>query len=436
MSMPTQWERMGTPTQCDMLCDTFMVSLVAYSASYSKPEWEIMVVIKASIIVCIKPMTLTNIIVDVLSIIFRHSLLLTSICCDDAYPVMPRDSTLAGCDRLYRRFLMVVLLIVSTDESLRSSVVQGGSRGSFEFGVGTAEEGVVVYLVSKYEFWLQEVHFLRYVVNRLAGYYRRFITDFSKIAKPLTSLKQKNRNEIRYHPRKSNVVAEALSRKERVKPRRVENTTAEMLRGLDQLMERKEDGEDYKMEKLARLYIDKIVAEHEVPMSIISNRDGRFTSRVLEILQKALGTRLDMMSISYHPQTDEQSERTIQTLEDMLRASPVLWAEIRESKLIGLELVQDKGKAQSADANLHVHLEEIKVDKTLRFVEEPVEIINREVKSLKRVRLLSEIVILIWDQMSTPTQWERMGTPTQCDMMCDTFLVSLVTYSASYSKPE
>ncbi|GKD99449.1 putative reverse transcriptase domain-containing protein [Tanacetum coccineum] len=54
---------------------------------------------------------------------------------------------------------------------------------------------------------------------------------------------------------------------------------------------------------------------------------------------KALGTRLDM-STAYHPQTDGQSERTIQTLEDMLRASPVLWAEIGERRLIGPELVQ------------------------------------------------------------------------------------------------
>ncbi|GKG21189.1 putative reverse transcriptase domain-containing protein, partial [Tanacetum coccineum] len=77
--------------------------------------------------------------------------------------------------------------------------------------------------------------------------------------------------------------------------------------------------EDYSMEKLARLYIDEIVARHGVPMSIILDRDEWFTSRFWQTLQKALGTRLDM-STAYHPQTDGQSERTIQTLEDMLRA--------------------------------------------------------------------------------------------------------------------
>ncbi|GKC83134.1 putative reverse transcriptase domain-containing protein [Tanacetum coccineum] len=140
--------------------------------------------------------------------------------------------------------------------------------------------------------------------------------------------------------------------------------------------------EDYSMEKLARLYIDEIVARHGVPTLIISDRDGRFTSRFWQTMQKALGTRLDM-STAYHPQTDGQSERTIQTLEDMLRAcvidfggswnihlplaefsynnsyhssircapfealygrkcrSPVLWAEIGDSGLIGPELVQE-----------------------------------------------------------------------------------------------
>ncbi|GJW85109.1 putative reverse transcriptase domain-containing protein [Tanacetum coccineum] len=55
------------------------------------------------------------------------------------------------------------------------------------------------------------------------------------------------------------------------------------------------------------------------PVSIISDRDGKFTSHFWKTLNKALGTRLDM-STTYHPQTDGQSERTIQTLEDMLRA--------------------------------------------------------------------------------------------------------------------
>jgi hypothetical protein len=74
-----------------------------------------------------------------------------------------------------------------------------------------------------------------------------------------------------------------------------------------------------KMEKLARTYIREIVRLHGVPISIISDRDSRFTSRFWQSLQKSLGTRLDI-STTYHPQTDGQIERTIQTLKDMLRA--------------------------------------------------------------------------------------------------------------------
>ncbi|GJY16729.1 putative reverse transcriptase domain-containing protein [Tanacetum coccineum] len=143
--------------------------------------------------------------------------------------------------------------------------------------------------------------------------------------------------EICYHPRKANVVADALS-----EASKVENATAKMLCGLDQLMERKEDGgmyfiwvpligdvwtlimdeahaevldtfrerieyydieifdrltksaycleirEGYKMEKLAGLYNDEIVAGHGVPVSIISDHDGRFTSRLIgpELVQE------------------------------------------------------------------------------------------------------------------------------------------------------
>ncbi|GJZ74662.1 reverse transcriptase domain-containing protein [Tanacetum coccineum] len=77
--------------------------------------------------------------------------------------------------------------------------------------------------------------------------------------------------------------------------------------------------ENDSMNKLARLYLKEVVTRHRIPVLIICDRDGRFTSNFWRAFQKALGTRLDM-STTYHPQTDGQSERTIQTLEDMLRA--------------------------------------------------------------------------------------------------------------------
>jgi len=67
------------------------------------------------------------------------------------------------------------------------------------------------------------------------------------------------------------------------------------------------------------LYIKEIIKLHGVPSSIISDKDPRFTSRFWDSLQKALGTKVRLNS-TYHPQTDGQSERTIQSLEDLLRA--------------------------------------------------------------------------------------------------------------------
>nr|GEX42412.1 reverse transcriptase domain-containing protein [Tanacetum cinerariifolium] len=139
------------------------------------------------------------------------------------------------------------------------------------------------------------------------------------------------------------------------------------------------------MDTLTWLYIKEIISRHGVPISIISNRDSHFTSRFWQSLQNALGTQLDM-STAYHPKTNVQSERTIQTLEDMLRAyaidfgkrwekhlplvefsynnsyhasikaapfevlygqkcrSPVYWAEVGDTQLTGPEIIYETTK--------------------------------------------------------------------------------------------
>nr|GEY00327.1 putative reverse transcriptase domain, ribonuclease H-like domain, aspartic peptidase domain protein [Tanacetum cinerariifolium] len=136
------------------------------------------------------------------------------------------------------------------------------------------------------------------------------------------------------------------------------------------------------MDKLARIYLKEVVTRHGIPVSIISDRDPRFASNFWRSLQNTLGTRLDM-STAYHSETDGQSERTIQTLEDMLRActidfrkgwvnhlplvefsynnnyhatikaapfealygrkcrSPVCWTEVGEAQILGPELTQE-----------------------------------------------------------------------------------------------
>ena len=75
----------------------------------------------------------------------------------------------------------------------------------------------------------------------------------------------------------------------------------------------------FALERFCWLYIREIVRLHGVPVSIVSDRDPRFTTHFWKSFQKAMGTRLTM-STAFHPQTDGQSERTIQVLEDMLRA--------------------------------------------------------------------------------------------------------------------
>ncbi|GJW13358.1 putative reverse transcriptase domain-containing protein [Tanacetum coccineum] len=299
--------------------------------------------------------------------------------------------------------------------------------------------------------------------------------------------------------------------------------------------------EDYKIERLTRLYINEIIARHGVPVSIISDRDSYFTSRFWQSLQKALGTRLDL-STAYHLETDGQSERIIQTLEDMLRACAIdfggnwdthlplvefsynnsyhssvkcapfealygrkcrtliAWAEVGESKLFGPEIIQettdkivqikerlktarDRQKSYAdnrrkplefsvgdkvllkvsprkgvvrfgkrsklspryvgpfeivervgpvayrlrlpqelvgvhdtfhvsnlkkclADVTLHVPLEEVKINDKLHFVEEPMEIMDREVKKLKKRRI--PIVKVRWNSRRGPEfTWER-----------------------------
>ncbi|KAG8481029.1 hypothetical protein CXB51_025732 [Gossypium anomalum] len=93
---------------------------------------------------------------------------------------------------------------------------------------------------------------------------------------------------------------------------------------------------DYSLNKLAELYIREIVRLHGIPLSIISDRDPRFTSRFWQKLQEALGTKLNF-STAFHPQTDGQSERVIQILEDMLRCC----TELKENQIYGVDLIKE-----------------------------------------------------------------------------------------------
>ncbi|GJZ08225.1 putative reverse transcriptase domain-containing protein [Tanacetum coccineum] len=225
------------------------------------------------------------------------------------------------------------------------------------------------------------------------------------------------------------------------------------------------------MDRLARLYLNEIVARHDVPILIISDRDGRFTSQFWQSMQEELGTQLDK-STTYHPQTDAQSELTIQTLEDMLstcvldfegsrdvhlplvefsynniyhssiRCAPFealygrkdrfkalrdcqkSYADKRRKTLVfsegdhvllkvspwkGVVRFGKKGKLAPryvGPFEITKMIEEFQVDAKLNFVEEPVEILEREIKKLKRSMI--PIVKGRWNSKRGPEfTWEH-----------------------------
>nr|GEV59957.1 reverse transcriptase domain-containing protein [Tanacetum cinerariifolium] len=139
------------------------------------------------------------------------------------------------------------------------------------------------------------------------------------------------------------------------------------------------------MEKLTRQYLKEVVSRHGVPFSVISDRDIKFTSHFCKSLNKALGTQLDM-STAYHPQTNGQSERTIQTLEDMLRACVIDFGKEQLSRVHSTFHVSNLKKG-FVDETLAIPLNEIQIDDKLKFIEEPVTIMDREVKRLKKSRI-------------------------------------------------
>ncbi|GJY65485.1 putative reverse transcriptase domain-containing protein [Tanacetum coccineum] len=212
---------------------------------------------------------------------------------------------------------------------------------------------------------------------------------------------------------------------------------------------------DYKMDRLARLYLNEIVARHGVPISIISDRDSRFTSRFWQSMQEALGTRLDM-STTYHPQIDfrgswdvhlplvefsynnsyyssvrcasfealygeyvllkvspwkgvirfgkkgKLAPRFVGPFEIIERIGPVAYRLYLPEELNGVHdtFYVSNLKKCLADPTLQVPLDEIQVDAKLNFVEEPVEILEREFKKLKRSRIA--IVKVRWNSKRGP----------------------------------
>ncbi|GJY32648.1 putative reverse transcriptase domain-containing protein [Tanacetum coccineum] len=211
------------------------------------------------------------------------------------------------------------------------------------------------------------------------------------------------------------------------------------------------------METLTRLYIKEIVSWHRVPISIISDHDGDFTSRFWQSLQKALGTQLDK-SGDNHLETDGAKESyhasikaaPFESLYDRKCRSPVCWAKVGDLQELArdvdanvrakafknfkfgegvmfkvsprkvaykLELPEELSNVHStfhvsnlkkclSDESLVIPIKELRLNYKLNFVEEPVEIMDREVKQLKRSCI--PIVKVRWNSKRGPEfTWER-----------------------------
>ncbi|GKA68045.1 putative reverse transcriptase domain-containing protein [Tanacetum coccineum] len=187
------------------------------------------------------------------------------------------------------------------------------------------------------------------------------------------------------------------------------------------------------METLTRLYIKEIVSRHGMPISIISDRNSHFTSRFWQSLQNTLGTQLDM-SIAYHPEIDGQRPEIIQETTKKIvqirqhlqaaRDQQRIYANVRRKPLefqVGdhvmlkvsprkvaykLELPKELSSVHNtfhvsnlkkclSEESLIIPMKELQLDDKLNFIEEPMEVMNREIKQLKRSRI--PIVKVRWN---------------------------------------
>ncbi|GJR65150.1 putative reverse transcriptase domain-containing protein [Tanacetum coccineum] len=185
------------------------------------------------------------------------------------------------------------------------------------------------------------------------------------------------------------------------------------------------------MERLVRMYLKEVVTRHGIPVSIICDRDPRFTSNFWRSLQKDLGTSMDM-STAYHPQTDGQNQTKNASRLLTLEMGRTFWQTGKlNPRYVGpfkvmekggsiaykLELPQELSRVHNtchvsnlkkcySDGPLAVPLEGLHIDDKLHFVEEPVEIMDREVKRLKQSRI--PIFKVRWNSKRGPEfTWER-----------------------------
>ncbi|XP_016755205.1 uncharacterized protein [Gossypium hirsutum] len=272
--------------------------------------------------------------------------------------------------------------------------------------------------------------------------------SFEKLKKVLTEasvlIQPESRKEFtiyndasHYHPGKANVVADALSRRvvsdlramfahlslyddgSLLAELQVRPTWMDLIKG-KQLSDESlvprfrevENGEtvDFGLNdegRLAKIYVAEVVRLHGVPVFIISDRDPRLTSQFWKKLHEALGTRLDF-STAFHPQTDGQSKRVIQILEDMLRGcvGPITYQlELPPEDRIHNVFHVSMLRRYRSDPSHIIPIEEIEVRPNLSIEEEPVQILARDVKVVRKKSV--PLVKVLWrNHNAEEATWE------------------------------
>ena len=152
----------------------------------------------------------------------------------------------------------------------------------------------------------------------------------------------------------------------------------------------------YTVAQYAQLYIDYIVSLHRVPVSIILDRGPQFTTRFWQKLQEALGTQLHF-NTAFHPQTDGQSERTIQTLEDMLRMCVLDFKGSWDKYLPLIEFAYNNSYHSTIGLAPYEALYRRKFRSLLCWTE----VGDRQLEGLELIRMTSEVVPLIQAKLKT-----------------------------------
>ncbi|GJS29184.1 putative reverse transcriptase domain-containing protein [Tanacetum coccineum] len=298
------------------------------------------------------------------------------------------------------------------------------SCGSFDVIVGmdwlSKRKFVIVYHEKVVRILLEGDEILQVHGERTQGVVKNLMNTKSKEENEVhlkLVLESLRKEKLYAKVSKSNVVSNALSRKERVKLRRVrgmilaaqsevfkqENILAKRLHGLDQQMERKGDESLYFMDRIWVLLLGSVMDEaHASRSPVLWAEIGESSLTGLELVQETTDKGVALEGRSAFGKKGKLAPRYVGPFEILERIGLVAYRLRLPEELNSVHDTFHVSNLKKclADANLHVPLDEIKVDKKLRFVEEPVEIIDREIRKLKHRKVV--LVKVRWNLKRGP----------------------------------